>query len=74
MKIGKQLKSFRKNYGLTQEQLASQSGVSFTFINRVEKGNSSVRLEILTKALDLLGCEVAIIDKKTKKIIEIITS
>jgi len=72
MNIGAQLKSLRKNYGLTQEQLAFQSGVSFTFINRVENGNSSIRLDILTKTLDLLGCEVAIIDKKTKKVIEVI--
>lgn len=72
MNIGEQLKSLRKNYDLTQEQLARQSGVSFTFINRVENGNSSIRLEILNKVLDLLGCEIAIVDKKTKKIIEII--
>lgn len=72
MNIGEQLKSLRKNYDLTQEQLARQSGVSFTFINRVENGNSSIRLEILNKVLDLLGCEIAIVDKKTKKVIEII--
>jgi y4mF family transcriptional regulator len=71
MTIGEQLKSIRKNYALTQEQLAFQSGVSFTFINRVENGNNSIRLEILNKVLDLLGCELAIVDKKTKKIIEI---
>lgn len=72
MNVGEQLKSLRKNYDLTQEQLARQSGVSFTFINRVENGNSSIRLEIFNKVLDLLGCEIAIVDKKTKKIIEII--
>ena len=69
MNIGEQLKKLRKNYDLTQQQLAEQSGVSFTFINRVENGNSSIRLEILTKILDLLGCEVAIVDKKTKKVV-----
>lgn len=72
MNIGDQLKTLRKNYELTQNQLAQQSGVSFTFINRVENGNSSIRLEILNRVLDLLGCEVAIVDKKTKKIIEIL--
>ena len=72
MNIGAQLKILRKNYELTQDQLAQQSGVSFTFINRVENGNSSIRLEILNRVLDLLGCEVAIVDKKTKKIIEIL--
>lgn len=72
MNIGEQLKSLRKNYDLTQGQLATQSGVSYAFINRLENGNQSVRLEILNKVLDLLGCELAIVDKKTKRVIEII--
>ena len=69
MKIGEQLKYIRKAYGLTQKKLADQSGVSFSFINGVETGSSSIRLETLNKALGLLGCELAIIDKKTKKVI-----
>ncbi len=70
MKLGKQLKSIRKAYNLTQRELAEQSGVSFSFVNEVENGSSSIRLETLNKALSLLGCELAIIDKKTKKVIE----
>ncbi len=69
MKISEQLKHIRKTYGLTQKQLADQSGVSFSFINGVENGSSSIRLETLNKTLILLGCELAIIDKKTKKVI-----
>jgi y4mF family transcriptional regulator len=69
MKIGDQLKQIRKIYGLTQKELADQSGVSFSFVNGVETGSSSIRLETLNKALNLLGCEIAIIDKKTKKVI-----
>lgn len=70
MKLGQQLKQIRKSYGLTQEQLAEQSGVSFSFINSVENHNTSIRLEVLSKVLDLLGCELAVIDKKSKKVIE----
>lgn len=69
MKIGEQLKYIRKTYGLTQKQLADQSEVSFSFINGVETGSSSIRLGTLNKVLTLLGCEVALVDKKTKKII-----
>ena len=69
MQLGDQLKYIRKTYGLTQKQLADQSGVSFSFINTVETGESSIRLKTLNKALNLLGCELAIIDKKTKKVI-----
>lgn len=69
MKISEQLKHIRKTYGLTQKQLADQSGVSFSFINGVETGSSSIRLGTFNKVLALLGCELAIIDKKTKKVI-----
>lgn len=74
MNIGIQLKTIRKGYGLTQEELARKTGVSFSFINGVENGRTSIRLEVLSKVLELLGCEVAIIDKKTKKVIEVLRS
>lgn len=69
MEIGHQLKSLRKRYGLTQKELASQSEVSFSFINSVENNNTSIRLEVLNKVLNYLGCELAIVDQKTKKVI-----
>lgn len=69
MDLGAQLKLIRKSYGLTQAELASKAGVSFSFINGIENGKTSIRLEVFNKVLELLGCEVAIIDKKTKKII-----
>ncbi|MGK5084853.1 helix-turn-helix domain-containing protein [Bdellovibrionota bacterium FG-1] len=69
MTLGEQLKHIRKTYGLTQKKLADQSGVSFSFINSVETGSSSMRLETLNKVLALVGCEIAIVDKKTKKVI-----
>lgn len=68
MGIGEQLKQLRKAYSLTQKQLADQSGVSFSFINEVETGSSSIRVETLNKVLTLLGCELAVVDKKTKKV------
>lgn len=71
MDLSEQLKSLRKNYDLTQADLAAQSGVSYTFINRFENGHTAARLDVLNKVLDLLGCEVAIVDKKTKKVIEV---
>ncbi len=71
MSIGQQLRQIRKKYSLTQQQLAEQGGVSFAFVNRVETGKTTPRLEELNRVLALLGCEIAIIDKKTKKVIEI---
>jgi y4mF family transcriptional regulator len=69
MGLGHQLKFLRKTYGLTQKQLAVQSGVSFSFINSIENGRSTIRVETLNKILALFGCELTIIDKKNKKIV-----
>jgi y4mF family transcriptional regulator len=69
MDLGAQLKFLRKTYGLTQKQLAAQSGVSFSFINSVENGKSTVRIETLNKILTFFGCEIVVVDKKYKKII-----
>ncbi len=74
MKLGLQLKAIRKGYGLTQAELAQKSGVSFSFINGVENGRTSIRLEVFNKILEFLGCELAIIDRKTKKVIEVFKS
>lgn len=71
MTIGRQLRQIRKQYSLTQQQLADQGGVSFAFINRVETGRTTPRVAELNRVLALLGCEIAIIDKKTKKVIEV---
>ena len=60
--------SFIEKDVLTQKELADQSGVSFSFINRVENDNTSIRLETVNRVLNLLGCELAVIDKKTKKV------
>lgn len=69
--LGKQLKSLRKAYGLTQKDLAQKAGVSFSFINGVENGKTSMRLEVFNHVLELLGCELTIVDQKTQKIIEV---
>ena len=39
MRIGEQIKNYRKTVGLTQEQLANNQGVSTPAVNKWEKGS-----------------------------------
>ncbi|MBI4404476.1 MAG: helix-turn-helix transcriptional regulator [Deltaproteobacteria bacterium] len=61
MDIGKRVKELRKKRGLTQAELARQSGVSYSFINEVEGGKKSVRLDRLNQLLSLFGYETGIV-------------
>ena len=40
MRIGEQIKNYRKTAGLTQEQVANYLGVSTPAVNKWEKGNT----------------------------------
>ena len=40
MSIGEQIKNYRKNVGLTQEQVSKYFGVSTPAVNKWEKGGS----------------------------------
>lgn len=40
MQISEQIKNYRKNAGLTQEQVANYLGVSTPAVNKWEKGGS----------------------------------
>ncbi|MFR1108476.1 MAG: helix-turn-helix transcriptional regulator [[Ruminococcus] torques] len=40
MRIGEQIKNYRKTVGLTQEQVANYLGVSTPAVNKWEKGNT----------------------------------
>ena len=56
MKFGERLKSFREQKNLTQEELASLSGISARSIQRYENGTNRPRVEAaekIAKALDI---------------------
>jgi len=59
--IGDQIKSLRKARGLTQRELALQSGLSFSFINQLERGKQSVRLDALMRLAVVFGYEVSLV-------------
>jgi y4mF family transcriptional regulator len=53
--INIQIKSLRKNLGLTQIDFAKRVGVGLRFLRELEKGKATVRLDKLNQVLDFLG-------------------
>lgn len=58
IRLGKQIKKFRKLAGLTQERLAEKVHVSTTHIGLVETGKRRVSLKTLQRIASLLRVKV----------------
>ena len=56
--IGKTVRYFRKQSGLSQQQLAILAGVGKTVIFDIEKGKPTVQLNSLLKTLDALNIQL----------------
>jgi HTH-type transcriptional regulator/antitoxin HipB len=53
--LGSQIRTRRKALKLTQQELADLAEVSSHFVLDVENGKESIRLDKLTKVLNVLG-------------------
>ena len=53
------IRSLRTDRNLSQKELAEQAGVSFSFVNQVERGKQTVRLDALNKLLLVFGYRMA---------------
>lgn len=56
------VKSLRKQYNLTQEDLALKSGVGLRFLRELEQGKSTVRLDKVNQVLNMFNKEVGVCD------------
>lgn len=70
-KIGQRIRKYRKAYGLSQEQLAEQIGISVTHMSHIETGNTKLSLPVfvdIARALEVhtddLLCE-SLSERKT---------
>ena len=52
------VKSLRKQYGLTQEELSLKSGVGLRFVRELEQGKATLRLDKVTQLLNLFNYEM----------------
>lgn len=57
------IKEKRRELGLTQEDLALNSGVGLRFVRDLEQGKKTVRLDKVNQLLALFGKEVGVVDK-----------
>ena len=61
------VKRLRKQYGLTQEQLALKSGVGLNFVREMEQGKATVRLDKVNQVLNLFNYEMVPAPKKDRQ-------
>jgi transcriptional regulator with XRE-family HTH domain len=57
--VGANIRRLRKAKGLTQEQLAHESGVAMRYVAGVERGEENPSLKFLVKIAEALGAEPA---------------
>lgn len=50
--VGERIRIFRKEQGLTQEELAEKAGLQYSYVGGVERGERNISLETLKKIID----------------------
>ena len=57
-KLSMVVKALRKEYGLTQEDLAMKSGVGLCFVRNLEQGKQTLKMDKVNQLLDLFNYEL----------------
>ena len=57
--FGARVRARRTKLGLTQEQLAERSGLHFTYVSSVERGERNVTLRTIVRLADALDTTAA---------------
>ena len=63
-KLSAVVKTLRKEYGLTQEDLALKSGVGLCFVRSLEQGKPPLRMDKVNQLLDLFNYELTATPKQ----------
>lgn len=56
--VGKRIQAFRRNLGLTQEQVAEKAGLSLKHLGEIERGRGNPTLSSLESLADALNVSV----------------
>ena len=59
-------KEMRKQFGLTQVDLAEKSGVGLRFVRELEQGKQTIRLDKVNQVLALFGRQVGAVEINRK--------
>lgn len=57
------VKKMRKQYGLTQEQLAEKSGVGLRFLRELEGGKPTLRMDKVNSVLAMFDAELGVVKR-----------
>lgn len=63
-RISIKVKELRKQYNLTQEDLAIKSGVGLRFLRELERGKPTVRMDKVNQVLNLFSLEIGVCAKE----------
>ena len=63
-KLSAVVKTLRKEYGLTQEDLALKSGVGLCFVRSLEQGKPTLRMDKVNQLIDLFNYELTATPKQ----------
>lgn len=58
--IGSIVKNKRREFGITQQELANKAGVGLNFVYQLEKNKRTVQLNCVEQVLDALDIELSI--------------
>ena len=61
---GNYVKDMRKQYGLTQEQLAAKSGVGLRFLRELEADKPTLRMDKVNMVLEMFGTQLGVVSKE----------
>lgn len=67
MTIGEQIAQLRSKRGLSIRQLANLSGVNYTNIGKLERGEYNASMAVITKILTALDAQLTIAENDNKK-------
>ena len=64
MTIADFVRQQRKNYKLTQRDLADRSGVGVRFIRELEGGKATLRMDKVNMVLDIFGAKLGVLHSR----------
>lgn len=66
-RFGNTVRTFRKQLGISQEQLAERAGLHRTYIGSIERGEQNISLLNIEKVANALGISIATLLQDNQK-------
>lgn len=67
-KLSQSIKELRRQYNLTQEDLAMKSGVGLRFVRELEQGKPTVRMDKVNQVLALFSMELGVVQSERSNV------